>query len=165
MAPKTTIRPILGGKELDLARELMQEYGNSLGVDLGFQGFEEELAGLPGDYAPPKGALILAFVEQEAAGCVALRPLSGEVCEMKRWYVRPKWRGAGVGKGLIAAALAQARRAGYRAIRLDTLPNMTAAREIYAALGFRAIAPYYESPIPGTAFLELDLTGPSGETS
>ncbi|HEY4740606.1 MAG TPA: GNAT family N-acetyltransferase [Candidatus Acidoferrales bacterium] len=152
-----------------MARQLMREYGDSLGFDLGFQGFEEQLAGLPGDYAAPAGALMLAFAGDsagdEAAGCVAMRPLGDGVCEMKRLYVRPRWRGAGVGRRLIEAALGEARRAGYRAIRLDTLPNMTAARALYAELGFRAIAPYYESRIPGTAFLELDLTDPARKSS
>jgi len=156
---ETKIRAPLGGSELVLARELISEYGDSLGVDLSFQGFEVELRGLPGDYAPPGGALLLAFLREECAGCIAVRPLSGDVCEMKRLYVRPRWRGLGIGGRLIEAVLSEARRAGYRAIRLDTLPSMTAARGIYEALGFRAIAPYYPSPIPGTAFLELDLTG------
>jgi ribosomal protein S18 acetylase RimI-like enzyme len=156
---ETTIRPALGDNELVLARELIGEYGDSLGVDLSFQGFEAELGGLPGDYAPPGGALLLAFLGEECAGCIAVRPLSGDVCEMKRLYVRPRWRGLGIGGRLIEAILGEARRAGYRAIRLDTLPSMTAARWIYEAIGFRAIAPYYPSPIPGTAFLELDLTG------
>ncbi len=155
----TTIRVALGGEELILARELIREYGDSLGVDLSFQGFEAELRGLPGDYAPPGGALLLAFLGEECAGCIAVRPLSRDLCEMKRLYVRPRWRGLGIGRQLIEAVLGEARRAGYRAIRLDTLPSMTAARAMYVALGFRAIAPYYESPIPGTAFLELDLSG------
>jgi putative acetyltransferase len=156
---ETTIRPALGGSELVLARELIREYGTSLGVDLSFQGFEAEVSGLPGEYSWPGGALMLAFVGEECAGCVALRPLAKGVCEMKRLYVRPRWRGLGSGGRLIEAVLGEARRAGYRAIRLDTLPSMTAARGIYEPLGFRAIAPYYESPIPGTVFLELDLTG------
>ena len=156
---ETKIRPALGGNELTLARELIREYGDSLGVDLSFQGFEAELRGLPGDYAPPGGALLLTFIGEECAGCIAVRPLSGDVCEMKRLYVRPRWRGLGIGGRLIEAVLGEARRAGYRVIRLDTLPSMTAARAMYVAHGFRAIAPYYESPIPGTVFLELDLTG------
>jgi len=162
---ETTIRAALGGNDLILARELMREYRDSLGVDLSFQGFGEELAGLPGDYAPPGGALLLAFLGQECAGCVALRRLGEGVCEMKRLYVRPRWRGLGIGGRLIEAVLREARRAGYRAIRLDTLPSMTAARAMYVALGFCAIARYYESPIPGTAFLELDLSGESRESS
>ena len=162
---ETTIGAALGANELILARELISEYGDSLGIDLSFQGFEAELRGLPGDYAPPGGALLLAFIAEECAGCVAVRPLSGDVCEMKRLYVRPRWRGLGIGKRLIEAVLGEARRAGYHAIRLDTLPSMTAARGMYEALGFRAIAPYYESPIPGMVFLELELTGPSRKSS
>jgi putative acetyltransferase len=156
---ETTISSALGGNELILARELISEYGDSLGVDLSFQGFEAELRGLPGDYAPPGGALLLAFLGKECAGCIAVRRLSGDVCEMKRLYVRLRWRGLGIGRRLIEAVSGEARRAGYHAIRLDTLPSMAAARAMYEALGFRAIAPYYQSPIPGTAFLELDLTG------
>ena len=95
-------------------------------------------------------------------GCVALRPLAERVCEMKRLYVRPRWRGLGIGKSLIEAVLGEARRIRYRAIRLDTLPSMVAARAIYEAIGFRAIPPYYPSPIAGTAFLELDLTQGTG---
>ncbi|MFZ0966725.1 MAG: GNAT family N-acetyltransferase [Candidatus Acidiferrales bacterium] len=156
--PEAIVRPAIGGKDVAVARELIREYGVSLGIDLGFQGFEAELKGLPGDYAPPGGALLLAFDGEECAGCVAIRCLADGICEMKRLYVRPRWRGLGLGRLLIDAALAEARRAGYRAIRLDTLPSMTAARAIYEALGFRAIPPYYPSPIAGTAFLELDLT-------
>ncbi len=153
------IGPANGEKGVAVARELIREYGASLGIDLGFQGFEAELKGLPGDYAPPGGVLLLAFEGEECAGCVAVRRLADGICEMKRLYVRPRWRGLGIGRRLIGAALAEARRAGYRAIRLDTLASMTAARAIYEALGFRAIPPYYQSPISGTAFLELDLTG------
>lgn len=162
---ETTIRPALGGNELVLARELIREYGDSLGVDLSFQGFEAELRGLPGDYAPPGGALLLAFLGEEIAGSVAVRPLYKGVCEMKRLYVRPRWRGLGIGRRLIEAVLVEARRAGYHAIRLDTLPSMTAARGIYESLGFRAIPPYYQSAIPGTAFLELDLSEAPSKSS
>lgn len=158
MAAKPKIRPFGDGPELEVARELIREYGASLGIDLSFQGFEAELKTLPGDYAPPKGALLLAFAGEECVGCVALRPLAERVCEMKRLYVRPRWRGLGIGKSLIEAVLGEARRIRYRAIRLDTLPSMVAARAIYEAIGFRAIPPYYPSPIAGTAFLELDLT-------
>src|ERR1700733_8877851 len=134
---ETTVRAALGGNDLIFARELTREYRDSLGVDLSFQGFGEELAGLPGDYAPPGGALLLAFLGEECAGCIAVRSLSGDVCEMKRLYVRPRWRGLGIGGRLIEAVLGEARRAGYRAIRLDTLPSMTAARAMYEAHGFR----------------------------
>ncbi|MGB9333681.1 MAG: GNAT family N-acetyltransferase [Candidatus Acidiferrales bacterium] len=144
-------------ERVDLVRGLMREYGDSLGVDLSYQNFEEELRLLPGEYAPPRGTLLLALDGEEAAGCVAIRPLGQDFCEMKRLYVRPAWRAVGLGRRLVEAALEDARRAGYRFVRLDTLPSMTAARGLYAQLGFRAIAPYYQSPIVGTAFLQLDL--------
>jgi len=141
------------------ARELIAEYGGSLGVDLSYQNFAEELAGLPGAYSPPRGALLIAVAGADFAGCVAMRPLGGDVCEMKRLYVRPGWRASGLGRRLALAILEEGRRAGYRAIRLDTLPSMTAARALYLSLGFRAIPPYYSSPVSGTSFLEFDLTG------
>jgi putative acetyltransferase len=161
VAQEATIRQAAGDADIALARTLFGEYARLLGIDLSYQGFEAELAGLPGDYAPPQGALLLAIAAEDAAGCVAMRRLAPDVCEMKRLYVRPRWRRHGIGRQLIDAILAEARRAGYREIRLDTLPNMTAARAIYESLGFRAISPYYPSPIAGTAFLELDLTGPA----
>jgi len=145
-------------EKIAAVRGLMREYGASLGVDLSYQNFEEELRGLPGDYAPPLGTLLLALAGEEAAGCVAIRPLAENFCEMKRLYVRPAWRSTGLGKRLVEAALGDARRAGHHFVRLDTLPAMTAARQLYAALGFLPIAPYYQSPIAGTAFLQLDLT-------
>jgi ribosomal protein S18 acetylase RimI-like enzyme len=165
MRIEATISQADGSAGIALARELFREYAASLGIDLGFQDFEAELSGLPGAYAPPRGALLLAFAANECAGCIALRPLSGNVCEMKRLYVRPAWRRHGIGKLLIDAVLGASRHAGYRAICLDTLPSMTAARSIYKSLGFRAIAPYYPSPIAGTAFLELDLTKSSSTVS
>jgi ribosomal protein S18 acetylase RimI-like enzyme len=145
-------------EELSAVRELMREYADSLGVDLSYQGFDRELESLPGDYAPPCGALLLAMAGREVAGWVAVRPLAEKFCEMKRLYVRPAGRSTGLGKRLVEAALDHARRAGHGFIRLDTLPTMSAARHLYASLGFRAIAPYYPSPIAGTAFLQLDLT-------
>jgi ribosomal protein S18 acetylase RimI-like enzyme len=151
--------------EIEITRNLIREYGESLGIDLGYQNFEAELRTLPGDYAPPWGALLLVRDGEGDVGCVALRPLSSSVCEMKRLYVRPRCRGRGIARRLIAAVLDEARRTGYLAIRLDTLPTMSAARALYKSLGFLAIAPYYESPIKGTAFLELDLTKIPDRTS
>ena len=145
-------------EKIAAVRELMREYGASLGVDLSYQNFEEELRGLPGDYAPPLGTLLLAMAGEEAAGCVAIRPLEENFCEMKRLYVRPAWRSTGLGKRLVLAAIEDAQRAGHHFLRLDTLPTMSAARKLYAALGFLPIAPYYQSPVAGTAFLQLDLT-------
>ncbi len=145
-------------EEILAVRDLMREYGDSLGVDLSYQNFDRELESLPGEYAPPGGTLLLATAGDEAAGCVAIRPLAEKFCEMKRLYVRPAWRSTGLGKRLVEAALEDARRAGHEFVRLDTLPAMISARHLYASLGFRPIAPYNASPIVGTAFLQLDLT-------
>lgn len=145
-------------EEISAVCDLMREYADSLGVDLSYQNFDHEIQSLPGEYAPPAGTLLLANAGDLAAGCVAIRPLAENFCEMKRLYVRPAWRSTGLGKRLVEAALDEARRAGHGFVRLDTLPTMIAARHLYASLGFRPIAPYYPSPIAGTAFLQLDLT-------
>ena len=145
--------------DLQAVRTMFHEYADELGVDLGFQGFEEELAGLPGAYAPPTGRLLLAVVEEAPAGCVALRELGDDrACEMKRLYVRPAFRGTGLGRTLAEAIVDGARGVGYERMRLDTLPSMDAALGLYESLGFRSIAPYYENPIPGARFLELRLS-------
>ena len=138
-------------------RELFLEYADSLGFDLGFQDFDSEVADLPGSYTRPRGAILLARESERLLGCVALRPLERDVCEMKRLYVRPEGRGRGVGRALAEAVIAAARRFGYRAMRLDTVPSMAAARELYRSLGFREVEPYRFNPIPGTSFMELDL--------
>jgi len=143
--------------DIDLARLLFREYETSLGISLCFQGFEEELAGLPGAYAPPRGRLLLAREGDAPAGCGALRPLADDICEMKRLYVREAFRGLGVGRLLAASLIAEARTIGYSRMRLDTLPSMTAAIPLYRSLGFREIPPYTRNPVPGALFLEKEL--------
>jgi ribosomal protein S18 acetylase RimI-like enzyme len=154
------IGPAQGETDLAEVRALFQEYADSLGVDLGFQGFDAELAGLPGDYAPPRGRLLVAREGGAVVGCAALRPLGPDVCEAKRLYVRPVARGTGLGKRLARALLSEARAIGYARIRLDTLPGMTQAIALYRSLGFREIPPYRFNPIEGTRFLEKDLALP-----
>jgi GNAT superfamily N-acetyltransferase len=146
------------GERLEQVRALFAEYAASLEVSLDFQNFDSEQAGLPGDYAPPEGRLLAAFCDGQAAGCVALRRFADGICEMKRLYVRPPFRGARTGRLLVEAVMQEARRAGYTRMRLDTLPSMERARALYASLGFRPIAPYRYNPVAGTAFMELDLS-------
>ena len=139
--------------DVDEARALFREYAASLPFALDFQGFDRELAEFPGDYAPPRGALLLA----RGAGCVGLRPLDATTCELKRLYVRPPARGTGLGRRLAEAIIAEGRRLGYQRMRLYTVPGMSAALSLYAELGFREIPPYRANPIPGAVFLELEL--------
>ncbi|MFL6691974.1 MAG: GNAT family N-acetyltransferase [Ramlibacter sp.] len=146
---------------LQATREIFREYAQGLGVDLGFQGFDEELATLPGEYAPARGALFLAVADGAVAGCVALRPLDSSdypnAAEMKRLYVREAYRGLGLGRQLAEAALDAARQAGYATVLLDTLDDMESARALYEDLGFEPIEPYYHNPIPGAHYLKADL--------
>jgi putative acetyltransferase len=146
-------------ESLEFAAALFREYASSLGVDLSFQGFDRELASLPGAYAPPNGRLLLLFVGDalRPAGCVALRRLDNATCEMKRLFVRPELRGCGAGRKLTEAAIEAAREIGYRAMRLDTLPQMAAAQALYRSLGFREIPAYCFNPVPGTRYFELAL--------
>lgn len=139
-------------------RELFLEYAQSLGFSLCFQNFDQELAGLPGDYAPPEGQLLLAYHEGQLAGCVALHRLEPRICEMKRLYLRPQFRGKSVGLALVESVIAQARAIGYSHMRLDTVePIMKDAVAMYRRFGFREIAPYRPNPIAGALYMELEL--------
>lgn len=150
-----------GAQQMDEARVIFREYAAGLGIDLCFQNFEEELATLPGEYAAPRGALLLARVDGALAGCCALRPLDSadypNAAEMKRLYVRKAFRGFGLGRQLAEAVLDIARQAGYDCVLLDTLDDMEAARALYEDLGFEDIPPYYHNPIPGAHYLKADL--------
>jgi putative acetyltransferase len=150
--------------QLQAVRELFQQYADSLGVDLCFQNFAAELEGLPGDYAPPAGALLLALVDGEPAGCVAMRPLPESdhtnACEMKRLYVKRAFRRFGLGRLLTQHLMDLATQAGHSCMLLDTLDDMEAARGLYTSLGFEEIPPYYFNPIPGAHYLKVELDAP-----
>lgn len=154
LTPTTTV-------ELAAVREIFLEYAQTLRVDLDFQGFDAELSSLPGDYAPPRGALLLACVADQVAGCCALRPMDSSdypnAAEMKRLFVRKAFRGFGLGRQLTEAILDEARRAGYSCVLLDTLDDMEAARALYEDLGFEEIPPYYHNPHAGAHYLKVDL--------
>ncbi len=144
--------------DIELARTLFKEYAAWLEIDLCFQNFEKELHELPGDYAPPDGRLLLAFVNKDLAGCIALRKIGEEVCEMKRLFVRAEFRGSGLGRGLAQAIIRSAKQIGYKRMRLDTLPpKMNDAIALYRSLGFKEIEPYYNNPVPRAMFMELNL--------
>lgn len=153
----TEIRPATLPQDLPEVRRLFRDYADGLGIDLSFQDFETELRELPGRYAPPRGRLLLAWGGTQPLGCVALRPLSGNDCEMKRLYVRAQARGERLGRRLAERICREAREAGYARICLDTLPTMQSAQALYRALGFRPIEPYGYNPVPGALFLALDL--------
>ena len=145
-------------EEVSHARELFEEYAAWLGFSLCFQNFDKELAGLPGDYALPGGRLLLAAEDDETVGCVALRKIGDGVCEMKRLYVRPKFRGKGLGRTLAETIIEAAREVGYQRMRLDTVPGkMDQAIVMYRSLGFKNIEPYYDNPVEGATFMELEL--------
>ena len=147
--------------DLQCVRDIFSEYASTLSVDLDFQDFNNELASLPGDYAAPRGALLLARVDGAVAGCCALRPMDSSdypnASEMKRLYVRKAFRGFGLGRQLVEAILDEARRAGYSCVLLDTLDDMEAARALYEELGFQEIPPYYHNPHAGAHYLKVDL--------
>jgi len=142
---------------VSVSRRLFEEYAAGIGVDLCFQNFDQELAGLPGKYAPPEGRLILAKSDSGYAGCVALRKLEDGICEMKRLYVRPESRGQGIGRALAMEVIAQGRKIGYGTMRLDTLASMKAAIALYEGLGFRRVEAYCHNPEREAVFMELDL--------
>lgn len=151
------VRPARSAPEVAAARALFLDYAGTLGFSLDFQDFAGEMAAFPGDYAPPGGALLVAERDGAIVGAVGLRDLGDGACEMKRLYLKPESRRGGLGRRLAEAVVAEGRRLGYRAMRLDTLPSMTAALALYRAMGFREIAPYYAgNPFPEAVYLELD---------
>ena len=153
-----TIKQALSKSEIDEVRKLFGEYEAFLNVDLCFQGFTEELAGLPGKYSRPDGDLLIGLDGERIVGCVAVRRLEDNVCEMKRLFVRPEVRGTRLGRRLAEEIIVIARQLGYTLMRLDTLERLTEAIHLYEALGFRRTAPYYENPLSGVVYLELDLS-------
>jgi putative acetyltransferase len=154
-----TIREAQTAADIEQVRALFLEYQSSLGVDLCFQGFAEELASLPGKYARPAGRLLLASTDSSTMGVVGLRPVHGEDCEMKRLYIRPLGRGAGLARLLSHSLINEARLAGYGRMLLDTLPTMTQAQALYRSMGFVEIAAYCNNPIAGTLYMSLELRG------
>jgi putative acetyltransferase len=156
-APQVEITQARSEEDIASVGELFREYAASIGVDLEYQGFSSELAGLPGQYAPPSGDLLVARINGEATGCVALRALDQSTLEMKRLYVRPSARGTGLGKLLVESAISIARQNGYSELRLDTLASMASAQKLYGALGFVEIPPYGNAFLPGTRFYSLPL--------
>lgn len=150
---------IIGQDMIEDVKKIFLEYAKSLKVDLSFQDFENELETLPGKYGPPSGVLILALYEGKVSGCIALHKISIDVCEMKRLYVRDNYRGKGIGRGLATMILKEASKLQYHYIRLDTLPTLTRAQNMYTALGFYDIEPYVYNPIKGARFMELKLDG------
>jgi len=144
-------------EELQCAQKLFEEYAASLNFDLCFQNFAEELANLPGEYSPPDGCILLAWQDGESAGCVALRKLDESICEMKRLYVTPAFRGLGIGKALTEAIIAEARMKSYKKMCLDTVPSMHEAQTLYESLGFQDVQTYRHNTVCGTRFMELTL--------
>jgi len=148
---------LAGPEDMESVRSLFVEYAAEIGIDLSFQGFEEELRSLPGKYREPSGCVVLAFIDGKIAGCAALRSLEEGLCEMKRLFVRDFAKGRGAGKALANKVLDEARERGYSFIRLDTLPSMAKAQGIYKSLGFYEIGPYVYNPIAGSVFMEKKL--------
>ena len=157
MSGSIALIPAESQEQVAIVRELFREYSNAIGVNLEYQGFAAELDALPSPYVPPHGTLLIAQINGDTAGCVALRRLDHQTGEMKRLYVRPAFRGWGLGEHLIEAAIQAARGAGYTALRLDTLPSMATAQGLYRKLGFSEIPAYNNTHLPGTRFYELPL--------
>lgn len=151
------IRPADSPGDIDAIRALLRGYLAETGLDLGFQGFEAELAGLPGDYAPPRGCLLCAQADGRIVGCIAFRPLDGDRCEMKRLYVLPPFRRSALGAALVEAILERARDAGFATMCLDTAPGMERAQALYGRFGFRDVERYNDNPIPGVRFMAATL--------
>ena len=152
--------------DIQEARQLFKEYEAGLGISLCFQNFDQELAGLPGDYAPPRGRLLLAREYDQVMGCIALRPLAPAICEMKRLFVRPEYRDRGLGRVLVEAIIEEARKIGYTHLRLDTIADrMDRAVALYRSIGFVEIPPYTENPVDSATFMELDLLTPKQNTN
>lgn len=158
MSEKFTINPATSAQDVLDATKLFEAYAKSLGIDLTYQDFATEMSSMPGKYSPPTGALLLARdAHGHPIGCVGVRPLEGRFCEMKRLYVSPEGRGMGLGRALAERVVEDARGLGYRAMRLDTLASLRAAFALYKKLGFREIGAYYQTPLEGTVFMELEL--------
>jgi ribosomal protein S18 acetylase RimI-like enzyme len=151
------IKSIETSEDIESLRTLFHEYARTLGFDLSFQGFDEEVESLPGKYVPPEGCLLIAVEGQDVLGCVALRKTEGDVCEMKRLFVRPEHRGKGIGRELVHAVINASRDMGYTRMRLDTISSMKEAIALYRSLGFHDTKPYCYNPVPEAVFLELDL--------
>lgn len=151
------IFPAKTDEDFEIAKKLFAEYADTLGFDLRFQNFEEELTNLPGDYVNPTGCLLLAVYKEQPVGCVGLRKLSDDVCEMKRLYVKPQFRGLGIGRALVEAVIEKARKIDYNYMRLDTVPSMEAASALYTSVGFKKSGAYRYNPIEGAVFMELKL--------
>lgn len=157
MAETARLVLVDSGEDLVHIKELFIEYAKSLGVDLSFQGFEEELKSLPGKYSEPEGSIVLALVGEKPAGCAALRRITEQICEMKRLYVRDEFRGVGLGRELADRIIERAKELDYKYIRLDTLPTMERAQDMYRDMGFYEIEPYIFNPVEGTKYLEKKL--------
>ena len=152
-------------EDYSAGKTLIEEYASALGVDLCFQNFSEEIANLPKTYGPPRGRLLLARIDGETVGCVAVRNQGATVCEMKRLYVKPQYRGGGLGRRLAESAIKHAQQLGYSRMVLDTLPSMTEAQSLYESLGFREVDGYYPNPLQGVRYLACELTNSEQNTA